>query len=397
MICAGRLIPLAMAFCVVATASAQDARLAALHAALVTLHEHATEISTQRRMIPELTIAKHQLRDWIESRLESLDDPDHAKDLEGGINQELKNLSVTDSADPQDLLGSLGEVRLESQSGMLIVTTTVGIICENDASAYGYKRVDGHWKRVWETEQDDYAPGKYDPQSFDEVHVWQPLGEGHQDDPPLVMTLGNDWGCASTWHTVYYRVWRVDATRSKLLIDRSDFAWLRAGSYIVGSIGQDWTNQSAPADVLIEFTEASIDGGVHNREAVRHYLIDGDKVRRVAPVALSPRDFVDEWLTQPWTDSAAWSASQALRQWHGKLQIGGVGGEFGRTMHCDTPDLWQVDLGPESDTYFLVRWSPPYRFTMVNVADKPWPLCKQVDREADQWRTLFNTQEWRWF
>jgi hypothetical protein len=113
------------------------------------------------------------------------------------------------------------------------------------------------------------------------------------------MTLGNQWGCASTWHTVYYRVWRVDASAPKLLIDRSEDAWLRAGEYIIGSIGQDWVNKSAPVDVLIELTERSIDGGVHNREAIRHFLIDGDKGRRVAPIALSPRDFVDEWLTHP--------------------------------------------------------------------------------------------------
>jgi hypothetical protein len=195
-------------------------------------------------------------------------------------------------------------------------------------------------------------------------------------------------------------------SRFKTLIDRSEFAWLRTGTYIVGSIGQDWVDKSAPVDVLIEFTERSIDGGVHNRETIRHFLIDGDKVRRVAPVALSPRDFVDEWLTQLWDESSAWSASPALSQWHEKIHADFVGGDFGDTAHCETPDLWQVDFAPsnekkdfarEPDVYFLVRCSPPYRFTMVNVADQPWPLCKQVGREADQWRTLFNTQDWRWF
>jgi hypothetical protein len=336
----------------------------ALHATLETLHEHATEIATQRRMIPELTVAKHQLRDWIETKLESLDDPDHAKELEGQINQELTNVSVRDSADDQDLLGSLGEVRLESQSGMLIVTIRVGIICEFDDSVYIYERGDGHWRRVFESEQDDYAADKYNPQTFDAVRVWETPGDRHQGDPPLVMTLGNEWGCASFWHTVYYRIWRIDAPGSTLLIDRAEGAYLRAGEYITGSIGQDWVNKSASVDVLIEFTEGSIDAEVHNREAIRHFLIDGDKVRRVAPVALSPRDFVDEWLTQPWSESAAWSGSPALRRWHGKLHADFVAGEFGDTTHCQTPDLWQVDFTPEDekknfaeqpDVYFLIR------------------------------------------
>jgi hypothetical protein len=73
-------------------------------------------------------------------------------------------------------------------------------------------------------------------------------------------------------------------------------------------------------------------------------------------------------------------------------------------MHCHTPDLWQVavtpsnakkDFQPEPDVYFLIRWAPPYHFTMVDISNKGWPRCTQKDPEADAWRTLFNTQEWR--
>jgi hypothetical protein len=128
-------------------------------------------------------------------------------------------------------------------------------------------------------------------------------------------------------------------------------------------------------------------------------------VRRVDPVALSPRDFVDEWLTRAWNESAAWSASPALQQWHRKLHADFVAGDFvDPTMHCQTPDLWQVTLEPhdakknfeaEPDVSFLVRWRPPYHFTMLGVSDRPWLRCTQADREADEWRTLFSTQEWR--
>ena len=114
---------------------------------------------------------------------------------------------------------------------------------------------------------------------------------------------------------------------------------------------------------------------------------------------------MDEWLTRGWNESAAWSASPNLQQWHRKLHADFVAGEFtDLTMHCQTPDLWQVTIEPhnvrknfepEPKVYFLVRWRPPYRFMMMNISDKPWPRCTQEDREADQWRTLFATQEWR--
>jgi hypothetical protein len=93
-----------------------------------------------------------------------------------------------------------------------------------------------------------------------------------------------------------------------------------------------------------------------------------------------------------------------LKQWHQRLRADFVAGQFDDTMHCETPDLSQVtfepdnakDFAPEPSVYFLVRWRPPYHFTMMDISDKPWPRCTQEDREADEWRTLFNTQEWRW-
>ncbi|HLK19648.1 MAG TPA: hypothetical protein VKT81_11855, partial [Bryobacteraceae bacterium] len=219
------------------------------------------------------------------------------------------------------------------------------------------------------------------------------------------LTLGNTWGCASSWHPVYYRVWRVDFPESRLLIDRTESAYLRGDVFIVGSIGQDARESNPPIDVLVEFAEASADSRVHNREAIRHFLIEGDAVRRVDPVALSPHDFVDEWLTRPWEESAAWSASPALRRWHQDLHSNLIVGYFGTTMRCQAFGHWRVEVDPanprrkeEADLrlYFLVRWDPPYHFKLESIADKPFANCNQPDRQADLWRTLFSNQEWRW-
>src|SRR5207248_11631837 len=107
-----------------------------------------------------------------------------------------------------------------------------------------------------------------------------------------------------------------------------------------------------------------------------------------------------------WSESAAWSAFPNLQSWHRKLHADFVAGEFDDpAMHCQTPDLWQVTVVPwnaqknfesEPDVYFLIRWSPPYHFTMVDISDKAWDRCNEKDPKADAWRTLFNTQDWRW-
>lgn len=385
-------------------ASAQDSGLTALHSTLETLHAQRKEMETADRYTPLLTTAKHQLRDWVESQLGSIQKQGDEKGLEARINSALEKVSIKPPDDDQNLIGSVGGAGIKWEHGLLVITTNVGIVCQSDESAYGYKQFGGKWKRVWESEQDDYD--KYTPQYISAVHVWQDYDNGKQTGPTFVLTLGNEWGCASAWHQVYYRIWRVDSQGSKLLLEGSDGAYLRGQEYILGSIVHTPMHFSGPVDVVVEYTKRSIDVGVHNREAIYHYLIDGDKVRRVAPVALGPRDFVDEWMTNSWDETSQWSASPTLRPWHEKLHAGVIFGDFlHQTAHCETPDLWQVgyqpsdektNSAPKPDVYFLIRWTPPYRFSMAGVNDKPWPRCTTIDPEADAWRTLFNTQGWRW-
>jgi len=396
-----RLIGLALVL--VCNGSAQtDSRLTALHETLQSLHVQAGVSGVNPGGGPKLTLAKHQLRDWIESQLGPVEKEGDETKASERINNALEKVSLAPS--DENLLGSLGAVGLRWESGLLIVITRVGIVCEQDESVYGFKRIDSKWQRIWESEQNDYQ--NYTPQHINAVHIWQSYEGRKQTGPAYILTLGNGWGCASAWHRVYYRIWRVDSSGSTSLVDESGDGYLRGQSYIVGSIVNSPMNFSGPVDAIIEFTQSSVDAGVHNREAVRHFLIEGDRVRRVAPVALSPRDFVDEWMTHPWSESQEWSLSPDLSMWHQKLHADFVGGDFlGDTMHCQTPDLWQVgfephdakrNFEPEPNVYFLIRWTPPYGFSLASVSDSPWPRCTHADPEADIWRTLFSTQDWRW-
>jgi hypothetical protein len=127
--------------------------------------------------------------------------------------------------------------------------------------------------------------------------------------------------------------------------------------------------------------------------------VNRDTVHRTDPIALSPRNFVEEWINSTRKDITEWSSSNVLQKQHHTLKD--IRGEFSLTMHCKTPDLWQVtfnksidnkDFDKTSPLYFLVRWRPPYHFTMMDVGKKPWPLCNQKDEQADEWRTLFPTE-----
>ncbi len=219
--------------------------------------------------------------------------------------------------------------------------------------------------------------------------------------PPLVLTLSGALGCQGTWGAVRYRLWRVrdrDLAPPPLL-SRTDGFWIGNDRFIDG--------QLFPDDLLVEYRNRSVDDGVHNRTFISHFRIgEDDKVKRVAPVALNPRDFVDEWMTQPWQDAGVWTEprfSGRMRDAHqrmpNKAWDGFVSGTYaGPPLRCrDDPTLWRVSFTPSQGKdfsdgptlYFVVRWMAPYRFSMVDVTGKQRPQCNVADLMPDATDTLF--------
>src|SRR5437868_4709223 len=256
------------------------------------------------------------------------------------------------------------------------------------------------WRRVWQNEQTTYTETGYKPQTIHAVLI----SPYNNTNDYVVLTLGTEPWCSSNWHDVYYRAFRLGPdSGAPALVEGAEWAYLGNDRALEGSVARD--------DVLVEFTIRSIDAGVHSRPAVRHFRINGGQVKRVDPLALSPRDFVDEWLTHDWKEAAFWSESanrSALRDRHRKLHKNFVSGEFiYPTMHCPaTPDIWHVavDLGDSpapigaepKGTYFLVRWRPPYQFTMIEIRDRPSVACTEQDRKVDDnFPTLFPNRDWR--
>ena len=91
-------------------------------------------------------------------------------------------------------------------------------------------------------------------------------------------------------------------------------------------------------------------------------------------MALSPQNFVEEWLTHDWKE-AALRAGTPLRR---NLL------ESHQGLRAPTPTG-----APPKGTLFLLRWPPPYRFTMVDAQSDPAPSCREEDRSAGEPRTLF--------
>jgi hypothetical protein len=405
-------------------AIADDSALGGIRSALLPLRPAAVSKGEPQRLpfnyagphqdlrgaTPALMTVKHSLRDWIESRLALSDEQIDTQALSIQLNGELRDTDLlceapgkarmnrcsTASEWQWNGIGYLQAIRLDHQQfgKILIVRTAVGILCGSDESAYAYEWRDKKWRRFWQSEQ-EIQPGKvYTPQYLYAVNVSWPDEKARKR---LILSLGSQGWCSSNFYDVYYRLWQTQSDNSepKLLLDNAQFAYLgQHDPPIIGSVGSN--------DALIEFRIPSLDPGVHSYETVRHYRVDGDKLVRIDPLALSPRDFTEDWLRASWDESANWTSPNApptLKVLHEKVHADYIGGEYiDDTHHCQKdPAIWEVgvDFHEKGSAYFLVRWQPPYYFEMVDISEKPRPDCDQPDTEADAEHTLFPTQEYR--
>src|SRR5262249_32836925 len=132
------------------------------------------------------------------------------------------------------------------------------------------------------------------------------------------------------------------------------------------TVGQD--------EFELRFHAESIDMGVHNRVWIRHFRIVGDSIARIPPLALSPRDFADEWIVSPWQEAAPWSAADARpapQPKHDQLRKIGFFSYQSLRRCSDRPDHYQVGLLGENDRtprYLHIVGEPGYRVTAVSAS-----------------------------
>jgi hypothetical protein len=368
-----------LSLCTLATA--QQSQLASLSKTLLSLRQYAALHSPVRGGLSEVTTAKHQLRDWIESRLASF--PENGD--EGALASEFLDamgkakLFCDDPAEcVSNALGFLDQVQITRERAFLVVTTAVGtgIRCGYDYSAYVYAWELNRWQRVWENEQNDYAEGAYHPQTLHSVHISGPTSDGMH----LILTLGTPAGCTGAFVPLYYRLWRIGARGAEAspILDKSETLNDESEPPAIAKLTAD--------DLLIEFSAGGTGYG-ETHKALRHYEIHGEKATQTDPIAPTPRDFVEEWLAASWQDSASRSNSPALSQWHARLHRDDGQGDYPEPALACAADPALVEIATHleglPEHYFLVRTKQSLRFSMADVGDHAFPDCTRPDPAAD--------------
>jgi len=311
-----------------------------------------------------------ELRDWIESLLPQSRAALDAQlaSLEFRVNADLTRVGAIApgnlmQGDGRGFVSPVQFTQPPEDRDKLAVTAGVNVPCGSDDAVYVYDFSRGAPQRVLES----HGTRDHDESVLD-LALSKPDVLGNQ----LILTLRYAVQCGSSWNELAYDLFRLQPATSGAVSVLSD----EHGIWFGG--GQPQFRVEAD-DLLMEFRDRSIAGGIHNRTHVLHYTAkNGSPAVRVDPVALQPQDFVDEWITRPWSEMESRSAGdEKLQKWH--ELIAGAYGDFTLSQPCkDPPGQWQIglDLGilgehqlPEPlSVLFLVRQREQNRFTMVGIS-----------------------------
>lgn len=254
------------------------------------------------------------------------------------------------------------------------ITADFSIECGSDAVLWVFEPGNDGWREVlrWESSPYEDVSGAFG--SF-----------GYSISPPdssgqwYVVTKNVAPWCSSTWSAIRYAVLRpVSGTPiPRVLFSGVDSIWW--GNEDFGTV------QANQEDFEVRFHAWSIDAGVLNREYIRRYSIRGDSLSRIAPIAVSPRDFVDEWISLPWPEAEQWTARESaarLQLFHQNLHeiASNSGFQFESAHLCSgARKLYQIEISPDDKDsfYFLVSNDGP--LTMKAASTTPRSGCSGKD------------------
>jgi hypothetical protein len=345
-----------------------------------------------RGATPALTVARHVLREWIEIRLAATPENVRERQLVAELNSALARADlfcqrVEREDDPNPCSTGAWDwdpsgfvfpaIQIERPvRGVLVVQLGLGIQCGTDMSAYAYEWRAGHWQRFWQYEQPIAKGVDYIPQSLDAVRVSEPdpaTGARH------VLMLGSmDW-CSSSFYPVYVQLWRArpDSGESRQLLNLRQPAWLGGDLEIEGGV--------SPTQAHFEFMRDD-NITLESHEAMVNYVIHGDTLTRVDPLARNPAAFVLEWLDATWAESRRWAAPQDQARFEPEFRAVNSGDfytEYPTTNSCrNASGSWQVTLDlsrhdekPGYSLYLMVAQVSGERFEIRDIRKEPRADC----------------------
>ena len=293
-----------------------------------------------------LTKLKHQLRDLAQKTLDAGADA-AAPVLQARVRAALRREGVSTGGPTDDVhtFGSVMAIDVTQPRGhrdLIAVTTTVSVQCGSDSSLYLFRRDGARWRLALADEANGYEQVNGAREHF----YFRVSTPDAQSRFFVVLADVNPW-CTSSWQMMRYRVLRFgeDAYAPRVVLKGEEAIYL--GTDLEGF------RLTADADTFtLRFdSNQSLDPGRLIRPHVLKFRVEGERAERVAPVALKPEDFADEWAQMKWDEAARWSEPsqlEELKRWHASLNPEGKGfsgSEILFVQPCGkTASEWQIGV-----------------------------------------------------
>jgi|GEM_PF-5465874 len=341
---------------------------------------------------PGYGAAKQYLLRWLQGRIQTLRPGEDLGPLTQQIKADLLARGLVCHSEgtpdcpadeqgilPQGYVFAPGLVWLNGGQ-FLLLTTGLGVSPIGfDDSAYLFQHHKNGWRLVWRDEQRDYRQGHFHLNAVGDVQV-----SSLQNGKRLILSVADHWSpYSSNWGAISYRLWQWDLRtgRQDKLLDRSEYAYL--------GVDRPYEAKLTATDIWIGFHAGSIDTGVHNYHAIRHFKVAAGKAQRVAPYALTPRNFIEEWLQGPDLDGLRWGAPG--RYWWRRQMRKRDLDDYGELNTCaNDPSLRQVGLGvtydekkPIQPLYITLRILGGGDYKVLSIGFTPRPGCDAEAPEAE--------------
>jgi hypothetical protein len=362
-----------------------DRRLAELAVTLARLPAARSEDDPTRGARPELTTAKHQLRDWIGFQLKTGNFADANRNSAKTITHYLKR-SLKAAG-----MSSFG-ISVWRSGPLVVVSTSFGIVCGRDDSLYGWLWGGHSWMQSFTYERNDYS-GKYKPLSLDSVRLVADDARPTAGYYVLASSVGS-W-CSSNWLGRMYQLIHVDGTtgRADFLADEDLFAFVAEG---------ERETELSSAQAVIKYTGSTGDERkAPMQDTLVMYMLSNGRATRVSMAAADVEDYAEKWLSAPQvtgTRSALAPWWQVLHAYMAEQKASMVGhSSTGPAGRCsDDPKLWQFPMifertpvtasfpghstvasAPSEShaVYFLIHEDDRYRFSMQGIRATPRKNC----------------------
>lgn len=266
--------------------------------------------------------------------------------------------------------------RPEGAPELIAVRASFGIMCSEDTMLLIYEWHSGKWRQIlrWQSGRYSRVSG-----AFGDFFKYVVISSPTSSVPFVAVAHGHPW-CTSGYSGFGLDVIKLaqNTTPQKVLLHREgDYNRTadRAAEMLKTPSGFQLRVQNLSVDFVNLFLEP----------VVYSYLFAGDDVRRVQPVAVNARDFVDVWLQSDWAEASEWSAREnanSLKEEHARIEElrNAATGEtlrFGSVRSCGKdPTRVQVELDEDSgaSAYYQVREEQD-SFTMLSASAHPNPDC----------------------